>query len=258
MNEDIDADQARIAEVQERIVWVTVRRNHIKAATAGVVDADQHLIDEDRALAEEIVTIADEEEDIRLALEDALEGPVGGVERYARSTLSEIQKELAAIGWDEGSGAEQLKERERMFNEYLAEIVEETPSGPSAGACRYCGQIQEVGPHQTQAEADDTASEVCNCPGARAARRERERVEDAQERVHRLFGDGAEELGFKPVHDAAVDLLDQVVELIAKGPISSASLNIRGQCKAKFSITSKGKIKVSRSETRSCDLEAGE
>ncbi|WP_300749548.1 hypothetical protein [uncultured Oscillibacter sp.] len=48
------------------------------------------------------------------------------------------------------------------------------------------------------------------------------------------------------------------MELIARGPISSASLNIRGQCKAKFSITSKGKIEVSRSETRSCDLEAGE
>lgn len=46
--------------------------------------------------------------------------------------------------------------------------------------------------------------------------------------------------------------------MIARGPISSASLNVRGRCKAKFSVTSKGKIKVSRSETRSCDLEDGE
>ncbi|PWM75463.1 MAG: hypothetical protein DBX59_01715 [Bacillota bacterium] len=126
------------------------------------------------------------------------------------------------------------------------------------GVCRYCGQFAEVGPHPSQAAADETASEVCSCAAARMARREREQIEDAQERVRRLFGEGAEDLGFKAVHDDAVGLLERVVELIAKGPISSASINVRGRCKAKFSITSKGKIKVSRSETRSCDLEAGE
>ena len=129
----------------------------------------------------------------------------------------------------------------------------------TTGACRYCGQLQEVGPHPSQAAADETATEVCSCPSARTARRTAEQIEDAQSRVNRLFGEGAEDLGFKPiVGDGAIKLLEHVVELIAQGPISSASLNIRGQCKAKFSITSKGKIKVSRSETRSCDLEAGE
>lgn len=126
------------------------------------------------------------------------------------------------------------------------------------GVCRYCGQIQEVGPHPSQATADETASEVCNCPTARQERRVHEQVEDACERVQRLFGDDAESLGFKPIPDEAVGLLGNVVEMIARGPISYASLNVRGRCKAKFSITSKGKIKVSRSETRSCDLEEGE
>ncbi|MFR5844220.1 MAG: hypothetical protein ACLUEU_00045 [Oscillospiraceae bacterium] len=128
----------------------------------------------------------------------------------------------------------------------------------TTGACKYCGQIQEVGPHPSQAAADETASEVCNCPTARQERRVHEQVEDACERVQRLFGDDAESLGFKPIPDEAVGLLENVVEMIARGPISSASLNVRGRCKAKFSITSKGKIKVSRSETRSCDLEDGE
>lgn len=129
----------------------------------------------------------------------------------------------------------------------------------TTGECRYCGQLQEVGPHPSQAAADETATEVCSCPSARTARRIAEQIEDAQSRVNRLFGEGAEDLGFKPIAgDGAIELLERVVELIARGPISSASLNIRGQCKAKFSITSKGKIKVSRSETRSCDLEAGE
>ncbi len=129
----------------------------------------------------------------------------------------------------------------------------------TTGACRYCGQLQEVGPHPSQAAADETATEVCSCPSARTARRTAEQIEDARDRVNRLFGERAEDLGFKPIAgDGAIELLERVVELIARGPISSASLNIRGQCKAKFSITSKGKIKVSRSETRSCDLEAGE
>ncbi len=128
----------------------------------------------------------------------------------------------------------------------------------TTGACKYCGQLQEVGPHPSQA-ADETATEVCSCPSARTARRTAEQIEDARDRVNRLFGERAEDLGFKPIAgDGTIELLERVVELIARGPISSASLNIRGQCKAKFSITSKGKIKVSRSETRSCDLEAGE
>ena len=129
----------------------------------------------------------------------------------------------------------------------------------TTGACKYCGQLQEVGPHPSQAAADETATEVCSCPSARTARRTAEQIEDARDRVNRLFGERAEDLGFKPIAgDGTIELLERVVELIARGPISSASLNIRGQCKAKFSITSKGKNKVSRSETRSCDLEAGE
>ena len=129
----------------------------------------------------------------------------------------------------------------------------------TTGACKYCGQLQEVGPHPSQAAADETASDVCNCPSARTARRISEQIEDARDRVNRLFGDGAEDLGFKPVAgDGAIGILELAVELIARGPISSATINVRGQCKAKFSITSKGKIKVSRSETRSCDLDAGE
>ena len=67
----------------------------------------------------------------------------------------------------------------------------------TTGACRYCGQIQEVGPHPSQAAADDTATEVCNCPTARQERRVHEQVADACERVQRLFGDDAESLGFK-------------------------------------------------------------
>jgi hypothetical protein len=129
----------------------------------------------------------------------------------------------------------------------------------TTGACRYCGQLQEVGPHPSQRAADNTASEVCSCPQARIERRVTEQIADAHDRIERLFGESAEELGFKPIAEKdPVALLDTVAELIARRLISSATVQIRGQCKAKVSLTTKGKIKVARSETRSCDLEAGE
>jgi hypothetical protein len=128
----------------------------------------------------------------------------------------------------------------------------------TVGGCRYCGQMQEVGPHPSQEAADDTASEVCDCPRARMERRVSERIEDARDRVHRLFGEGAEELGFKPISPAALDLLEGTVEQIARNVVSSATLQIRGQCKVKLALTSKGNIKINRTETRSYNLESGE
>lgn len=128
----------------------------------------------------------------------------------------------------------------------------------TTGACRYCGQLQEVGPHPTQAAADETASEVCSCPGAKRERRVREQTEDAQEKISRIFGEEAESLGFRAAPEETVGLLNLTVGLIARGFISSANMNLLGLCRAKLSVTSKGKIKVSRSETRSFDLESGE
>lgn len=128
----------------------------------------------------------------------------------------------------------------------------------TTGACRYCGQLQEVGPHPTQAAADETASEVCSCPGAKRERRVREQTEDAQEKISRIFGEEAESLGFRAAPEESVALLNLTVGLIARGFISSVNMNLLGLCKAKLSVTSKGKIKVSRSETRSFDLESGE
>lgn len=230
----IDADRARLAQVQDRIVWMKRRRAKI-ADDLPKAEAEQRTPEtktsradalriEDAALADELDELTVEEGNLRAALEDAAATRVCDCEEATVNRAAIVGVALAV----------------------------------TRGACQYCGQLQEVGPHPSQAAADETASEVCNCPRARDERRVRERAEDARERVERLFGDSAEELGFKPVADDAVHLLESVVEMIARGPVSSASLNIRGQCKAKFSVTSKGKIKVSRSETRSCDLEAGE
>lgn len=123
------------------------------------------------------------------------------------------------------------------------------------GSCQYCGQVQEVGPHSSQAAADETATEVCSCGKARIARRLREQIEDAKERVNSLFGTGAEDFGFSPINsENTITLLETVAEGIARDTIASAVISIRGWCRAKFSVNSKGEIKISRSETRSRDI----
>ena len=238
----IDADRARLAEVQDRLIRIDLRRRDLSALMFEERDKvdpnDRAPLDaENTALDEEQGDLAREEADLRAALEDAREGgfPTQRTADAAATRLCDCEEAVA--------------NRAPVIGVAMA---------VTTGACRYCGQIQEVGPHPSQAAADDTATEVCNCQTARQERRVHEQVADACERVQRLFGDDAESLGFKPIPDEAVGLLENVVEMIARGPISSASLNVRGRCKAKFSVTSKGKIKVSRSETRSCDLEDGE
>lgn len=333
----INADRARLAEVQDRLIRIDLRRRELSSLMFEERDKvdpnDRDALEaENTALDVEQGNLSREEADLRAALEDA-GAPAPTIEEHAREKLANISAVLS--GPSEGiptmGDYDALRAEERELIEYLAEPTatptEETATENAAapedeeigsftigkckycgrewgvtlegareggfptqrtadaaatrlcdceeavanrapivgvamaittGACKFCGQIQEVGPHPSQVAADETASEVCNCPTARQERRVHEQVEDACERVQRLFGDDAESLGFKPIPDEAVGLLENVVEMIARGPISSASLNVRGRCKAKFSITSKGKIKVSRSETRSCDLEDGE
>lgn len=331
----IDADRARLAEVQDRLIRIDLRRRDLSALMFEERDKvdpnDRAPLDaENTALDEEQGDLAHEEADLRAALEDA-KAPAPTVEEHAREKYTNISALLSGpsdaiptLGDYDAIKAEE-QELARYLEQYdKADAAEPDPApteedeeigsfrlgkckycgrewgvtiegareggfptqrtadaaatrlcdceeavanrapvigvamAVTTGACRYCGQIQEVGPHPSQAAADDTATEVCNCPTARQERRVHEQVADACERVQRLFGDDAESLGFKPIPDEAVGLLENVVEMIARGPISSASLNVRGRCKAKFSVTSKGKIKVSRSETRSCDLEDGE
>lgn len=330
----IDADRARLAEVQDRLIRIDLRRRDLSALMFEERDKvdpnDRDAIDaENTALDEEQGDLAREEADLRAALEDA-KAPAPTVEEHAREKYTNISAILSGpsdaiptLGdYDALKAEEQVLAR--YIEQYDKAAAEPDPApteedeeigsfrlgkckycgrewgvtlegareggfptqrtadaaatrlcdceeavanrapvigvamAVTTGACRYCGQIQEVGPHPSQAAADGTATEVCNCPTARQERRVHEQVADACERVQRLFGDDAESLGFKPIPDEAVGLLENVVEMIARGPISSASLNVRGRCKAKFSVTSKGKIKVSRSETRSCDLEDGE
>jgi len=159
---------------------------------------------------------------------------------------------------------EALAERDELYEEL--ELLQKEISGSeenaytvSFGTCRYCGQVINVGPHPSPKEADETATKECSCPDACRERNIEELVEEALDRVNQLFGEPAEWLGFTPLEEKApLELLRHSVELLARRIISSATIQIRGACRAKLSITPKGKIKVARIETRSYGLEAGE
>lgn len=124
------------------------------------------------------------------------------------------------------------------------------------GTCRYCGQSVALEfAEETQEAADFAASEQCSCPEAKQEHVIRQRIDAAKDRIRKIFGADAGECGFQPVTAETLQMLDDLAELTARGFITSAAVNIYGLCKAKITMTTKAKIKVERSETRSYQLE---
>ena len=125
------------------------------------------------------------------------------------------------------------------------------------GACRFCGQVIHIDrQYETPDEADAVATEHCNCYKATSERRVNKQITDGNLRICRIFGEDAAELDFVPIDSTEIfGFLEGVVEMTARGFISSATIQIRGKCKAKISMTSKEKIKVERTETKTYQLE---
>lgn len=118
------------------------------------------------------------------------------------------------------------------------------------GICKFCGQVHIVPFSDTQEEADDRAAALCDCAGAVKERRRLERIERATGGVERVFGSGASDVGQKPVDAGTLRFLKAAVELMAGEAVDSVTVDIPGICQAKFRVTAKGNIKISRSETR--------
>ena len=108
--------------------------------------------------------------------------------------------------------------------------------------CAHCGQATLDGA-------------VCNCPPAERERIIQEQVSKAAERIDELFVN-CEKLDLKPIQNIkAVEHMTDAVSLIANGEMLNVSLQITSRCKAQISLTSKGKIKVARTETKKYQLE---
>lgn len=125
------------------------------------------------------------------------------------------------------------------------------------GACRFCGQIANTTKDfLTQAEADEWATENCECISAARERNTVKQIENAKYRVEELFGEECEKYGFVPVTEPdTLELLEKLVEKTARGRISAATVQMKNYGKAGIALTSKGKICVTRSHTKAYKLE---
>ena len=86
----------------------------------------------------------------------------------------------------------------------------------SLGTCRYCGQVVNLERERDSQEAADiAASEECSCYDAREERAIRRKIENAQDRIQKVFGSEAEELGFRPINaPEPIQLMNDIAVLI--------------------------------------------
>lgn len=177
----IDADRARLAQVQDRIVWMKRRRAKI-ADDLPKAEAEQRTPEtktsradalriEDAALADELDELTVEEGNLRAALEDA-GAPVQTVEERARERLAELEKRSLEVSHSIadtraadacGTPAELAETREALTREaerlsaeadelaaYLS-AVETTPEGAATPP----GEEPQPGPTESTGGTDD-------------------------------------------------------------------------------------------------------
>ena len=101
--------------------------------------------------------------------------------------------------------------------------------GYTLGTCRYCGQVVSLERERpTQEAADIAASEECSCYDAREERAICRKIENAQDRIQKVFGSEAEELGFRPINaPEPIQLMNDIAVLIARGYIPTPGKPIR-------------------------------
>ena len=117
------------------------------------------------------------------------------------------------------------------------------------GVCRFCGQTLQMRA-ETQAEADERASQACQCPGAAQTRRVMETIRDARDKAEDLLGEGGALDGFVPIEDSGMRaLIDAAIELIAVGELKEASMQISGRGAVKVKASGVGGVKIERSRT---------
>ena len=126
------------------------------------------------------------------------------------------------------------------------------------GACIYCGQaiIINCYENETLDEKNRIATLQCHCPQASKEYNISMQIDKAKERVYLLFGELADNYGFVPlISSKTLEYLEETIVHIARREMRAATIQISGHCKAKISLTTKGTIKVERSETTKYQLE---
>lgn len=118
------------------------------------------------------------------------------------------------------------------------------------GACPYCGQAVAVDRREGETPAD-AAARICDCIGARQAREDKRRRENARSLIEELFGESCrEDYGLEPVTPEAQALLVAAADRIIEGSVASAVVAVTGICKATLRMDGNGSIRAKRQQGR--------
>lgn len=118
------------------------------------------------------------------------------------------------------------------------------------GVCPYCGQAVAVDRREGETP-EEAAARTCDCLGARQAREDKRRRENARTLIEELFGESCREVyGLEPVTPEAQALLTAAADRIIEGSVSSAVVAVAGICKATLRMDGNGSIRAKRQQGR--------
>ena len=124
----------------------------------------------------------------------------------------------------------------------------------ATGVCRFCGQtsIKEVPTEWSKDEIDELTAETCECTEAGIYSDKKEQKERANDRIELLFG----EKSGAAIREETKDFLHAAIDPICSHYIQSVTVDAGNGTKGKISVTSKGFVKVSRTDTQKSEYEA--
>lgn len=109
------------------------------------------------------------------------------------------------------------------------------------GACRFCGQmfqIETAGGILSEKTLDEAATMKCGCADAVEFQDRARMPEKGRNAVRELFAD----------EEATADVLNDCLPMIISGDIEAVVVTAPTGCQAKIKMTTKGKLKIERSE----------
>lgn len=120
------------------------------------------------------------------------------------------------------------------------------------GSCKFCGQISAgtVDGASTQAEADEIATEDCNCYDAKEYVRLKKQKVRAKTFVNEIFGTDSKEWE-ATAEKELITFLHKAVDLVADNRLKSVQATIPGVGSARISMNNKNGIVVERRKTKS-------
>jgi len=126
------------------------------------------------------------------------------------------------------------------------------------GACLFCGQVYDTDVEfNSQEEADQNATMMCTCSSAKLMQKLEASRSAAYQNIDQLFDQGCEKVcGLPACSETVIVFLKQAVDLVSHSHIDGISVNLGSDGRAKISVTGKGNIKVSRSQSVTATLEA--